>query len=1305
MLGSPPLCTTHLPTLRDANGNNMKVLGRYRQQFNINKQSFSHEFLVCPDVPRHVILGKDFAIQNAAGVSYGYDGRRTLRVHESIIADEQYENNAKPPDATLRLRNSLRLQPRQSAVVMCISSQVLTGTTAVTGSPLLHEDYCAVRCHPITYSNPADQDGNFDQRTELPYPITNFSSTETIYLPANTVVATARNTTEEVHHVYLADDLKDYIVGEEEIRYRNWVSRDKQERIPHPLVTDFILNDAEQQKYQKIALQDANISDSTKQKFEELADRFKTIFSKDNCDIGRSDLITMDIDTGDSPPVAQRPYPLALKHYDWVKQEIENLERAGVIVESMSKWASPVVVVPKKSAPDEPPRRRLCVDFRKINQLAPKIINGRGGTKGTISLEPLPRIDEIFPLIRGAKIFSTLDLRSGYYHIELTDDAKEKTAFVTPFGKYQFTRVPFGLAQAPAYFQKLIKQVVKGLSFAIAYLDDIIIFSDNEEQHLEHLEIIFERLRRFNLKLKFSKCDFFKSQIEYLGHLITPYGIRPIPGKLRAIQDMPAPRTVKQVKQFLGLVGYYRKFIPRFSDIAKPLTLLTRKNTQFHWSAACANAFNDLKRKLAQGPILKYPDPSKPYILYTDASKYGWGGVLTQKHETKTVEGEEVVTDHPIAYVSGLFRGSQESWATLTKEAYAILQSCKKLAYYIDSSDVTVHSDHKPLEKFMNQSTNNPKVNNWGCELSAMGVRFKYITGKSNELADPLSRLLDVDDRIKLAPEEDGVEFGVPCMDDLPRLPGVATGTDLEDLPPTVHTQQVTQYLTDAMCATIETKLDPDQRPVQISFPLAKADLRQLQSEDTDCIRTIERLTTTGKEDLHFIILDGILHRKLIHHGRLYTPVYLPNIMKGAALAIAHDKSGHSGAGRVYAAMRFAYYWKGIKNDVYKYIKQCPNCVKHTLNTVKYEPGHFKVPTLPMQFIAMDTIGDYPETSRGNKYALTAVCMLTGYTFCIPLPNKRADTVANAYIKHIYSLFGGSDKILTDNGTEFKNEIMDKILEKLGVQKRAYSAPYRPQSNGRVEGFHRFLKSCTGKLAEAHRLEWDQVAHLATAAYNFFPNENSGESAFFLMFGRDPIIPLYDLLEPDARYVGESRARLSLQELQNVYRRVATQLEFVRRRRDKNLPNHDHKFQEGDMVTVRDPTAPAFHPKYKGDYRIEKFLGKNMVRLINARGQVKQHHVAQLKKTDMVDRVTKDRPDYTTTGRLQRLTIRPDNQVDLGWSFLVDTPTTQEPDIKLEPKNSRDIPCTIAPQSRSALEIFGSDVIATEAVAQLAASA
>ena len=287
-------------------------------------------------------------------------------------------------------------------------------------------------------------------------------------------------------------------------------------------------------------------------------------------------------------------------------------------------------------------------------------------------------------------------------------------------------------------------------------------------QHLEHLEIVFSHLQEAGLKMKHSKCDFFKSEIHYLGHLISPEGISPLPNKLDSIKHMPVPNSAKEIKQFLGLTGYYRKFVHRFADISRSLTTLMKKDTKFKWTPACQKSFELLKETLCGEPVLKYADTSKPCTLYTDASKFSWAGVLTQPRTM--VDGKSTTTDHPITFVSGLFRGSQLNWATLTKEAFAIYMSVKKLSFYLTDAQILFRSDHKPLEKFLLKNTLNSKVNNWAMELEAFNIQFDYIKGSNNILADTLSHLIAIDPDTPTTLEGQGYEFGYAIFDEFPKV-------------------------------------------------------------------------------------------------------------------------------------------------------------------------------------------------------------------------------------------------------------------------------------------------------------------------------------------------------------------------------------------------------------------------------------------------------------------------------------------------------------------------------------------------------
>ena len=312
----------------------------------------------------------------------------------------------------------------------------------------------------------------------------------------------------------------------------------------------------------------------------------------------------------------------------------------------------------------------------------------------------------------------------------------------------------------------------------MAYLDDIIIFSKNEAEHLKHIEIIFQKLKEAGLKLKESKCDFFKKEIHYLGHLISDKGIYPLPKKLNTIQNMPKPKNPKEIKQFLGLCGYYRKFVPCFMDILRPLAKLTGNEVKWNWCTKCDLSFQMMKDFLISAPILKYPDTSKPYTIFTDASKYGWAGVLTQEHSS-VIDGKEVTANHPVSFVSGMFHSSQLNWAAMTKEAYTIYITVKKSTFYLTDQEITLRSDHLPLKKFLNHRTHNNTVDNWAVEIESFKIKFVHIAGKDNILADTLSRLIDIDPDVEQEPELKDYEFGHYAFETLPKANSTSVGVTL----------------------------------------------------------------------------------------------------------------------------------------------------------------------------------------------------------------------------------------------------------------------------------------------------------------------------------------------------------------------------------------------------------------------------------------------------------------------------------------------------------------------------------------------
>ena len=349
-----------------------------------------------------------------------------------------------------------------------------------------------------------------------------------------------------------------------------------------------------------------------------------------------------------------------------------------------------------------------------------------------------------------------------------------------------------------------------------------------------------------------------------------------------------------------------------------------------------------------------------------------------------------------------------------------------------------------------------------------------------------------------------------------------------------------------------------------------------------------------------YYIKNGILKRFVEDGKQKFEVVVLPQVLSNAALQLAHEGLGHNGSPRTYALLKRYYYWKGLKPMVRKHVQACKFCQEHNKQAVKYSKHNFEAEPACMKFISMDLIGEFhPPSSKGNRYALTVICMFTGYTFCIPIPNKKAETVLKTYMNHVYCKYGGPFKILSDNGTEFKNKLMEEVSKELGVEYKVYSPPYRAQSNGRIESFHYFLKTYIAKHINP-QLEWDDIVPLACTAYNFLPNEHSRESPFFLMYRRDPLWPLNKLLQPKIRYLGNDENILSLEVLKNIYQLVVTNLKLAQQKRQPNV-HLDPKLKEGDLVLVKDHTAKAFQPRFKGSYRVVSQKG-NQVEIWPAEG-------------------------------------------------------------------------------------------------------
>ena len=433
-----------------------------------------------------------------------------------------------------------------------------------------------------------------------------------------------------------------------------------------------------------------------------LLEEYHEVFSLDKEDRGETELIELNIDTGDATPrkYPVRQVPFAVR--EEIARSVREMQDANVIQPSNSPWASPVVLVRKKDG-----TLCFCVDYRGLNSV----------TK--LDKFPLPRIDDLLDQLGRSRYFTTLDLASGYWQIRVDKPFQEKTAFITHCGLFEFRVMPFGLTNAPAVFQRLMQKVLSDLTtedgkpFVGVYIDDVLVFSETLEEHLQHLKLVLERLKKARLKLKPSKCHFLRESVGYLGHVITPHGLKPNPKQVKAVVEFPVPESVTNVRQFLGLTSYYRRFIAHFAKVAAPLHVLTRKEAVFNWSPECQEAFEALKAAITQSPVLVYPNFEVDFVLETDACGKGLGAVLSQSDGIL----------HPVAYASRSLSPAKRNYSVTDLETLAVVWAMQHFRAYLYDHKVTVVTDHSAVKAVLGAPSLSGKHARWWLKVFGSGVK------------------------------------------------------------------------------------------------------------------------------------------------------------------------------------------------------------------------------------------------------------------------------------------------------------------------------------------------------------------------------------------------------------------------------------------------------------------------------------------------------------------------------------------------------------------------------------------------------
>ena len=461
----------------------------------------------------------------------------------------------------------------------------------------------------------------------------------------------------------------------------------------------------------------SKLNDTQKAKVEPFLTKYASLFAGTDDNLGRTDVVKHNIKTGDATPIKQPPRRLPVHRRNEVDKLVDDMLERGVIEPSSSPWASGVVLVKKKDG-----TTRFCVDYRRLNDVTLK------------DAYPLPRIDDMLDSLSGASWFSTLDLCMGYWQVEMEPSDKPKTAFTTRKGLYQFKVMPFGLCNAGATFERLMETVLSGLNWEICliYLDDIIVISKTFEGMMDNLSQVFERLQSAGLKLKAKKCSLFCRSVEYLGHIISAEGVATDKRKTEVVSELSAPANVSELRSFLGLCGYYRKFVRDFAKIAKPLHRLTEKNKAFIWNNECQTAFDKLKESLTSSPILAHPNFDNTFILDTDASNFAIGAVLSQVNE-----GQERV----VAYASRTLTKSERHYCVTRKELLAVVHFTKYFKHYLYGQKFILRTDHNSLRWLTNFKAPEGQLARWLEVLSTYDMEVQHRPGKQHQNADAMSRL------------------------------------------------------------------------------------------------------------------------------------------------------------------------------------------------------------------------------------------------------------------------------------------------------------------------------------------------------------------------------------------------------------------------------------------------------------------------------------------------------------------------------------------------------------------------------------